>query len=177
MLDSYNKLSRIPSGMDHLLHRVCQAINKRPQSHFVIISDANDFFIKTRLFWMKPAVVPTEILSNHAATSPDKDYLKIYPFDDQYECSTCSRNMCKGKALKNYVRRNGPFTKIYYTGDGSNDACPAQLLSENDVLFVRQGLSLAKIIEKGFYKGLRIRIDAKIVYFDNALTIEEAMMF
>lgn len=121
--------------------------------------------------------MPTEILSNHATYSQDKEYLKIYPYDDQRECPNCPRNMCKGKALKNYVIQNGPFTKIYYSGDGSNDACPAQYLSENDVLFVRQGFSLAKIIEKGTFKGIRVRIVAKIVYFENASTIEEAMMF
>lgn len=176
LAEKIRKLELTPE-MDTVLQKCSSAINRNPKSHLVIISDANDFFISTCLLNLAPPVVPTAILSNHATISPDRKFLKIFPYEDQEECLMCPRNMCKGRALRKYIIENGPFTKIFYAGDGGNDVCPAQYLSEEDTLFVRVGFNLDRIISKGQYRGTDIKIVAKIVYFVDGKQIVDNLLF
>lgn len=55
--------------------------------------------------------------------------------------------MCKKVAiLENFDLAQ--FERVCYFGDGTNDYCPALLLRKEDILFVRKGYSLEKIVAK-----------------------------
>src|SRR5690348_13270557 len=141
--------------MEDLLQEIERARAANSKNHFVILSDANDFFIKTIMSKMKPNVVlPNEIFTNvgritkfppdnnqnsTALRKPAADYLQISPFDEQTECKHCPPNLCKGKVLREYLKAHGPFDEVYYAGDGYNDFCPALELTSNDTLFARTG--------------------------------------
>jgi 2,3-diketo-5-methylthio-1-phosphopentane phosphatase len=165
-------------GMATLLQTITQSTKENPWSKLVIISDANDLFIKTCLSNLSPPVVPDEIITNPSVISQDKPFLQISPYENQTSCPICPKNLCKGTALKKYIQEHGPFTKVFYVGDGANDLCPALVaLSTSDLLFVREGYSLSKILKQGLYKGIEAKTPAEIIYFDNANVIAENMLF
>ena len=59
-----------------------------------------------------------------------------------------------------------------------NDLCPAMKLKEKDIVFVRKGYTLEKIINLGHTKSnIPVKILAKIIYFDKADTIKNNMVF
>jgi len=163
-------------GMIPLLQRIAGSRNSSLNSKFVIVSDANTFFIETYLNSKKPPLIPDAIITNQATIAPE-GYLKLTPYENQTTCQLCPRNLCKGQALQKYIEMKGPFLKVYYVGDGGNDVCPARYLTENDVVFVRRNFIMDKIIAKGYWKGQTIDIKARIVYWDDAGVIEEEMEF
>ncbi|ODM95766.1 Pyridoxal phosphate phosphatase PHOSPHO2 [Orchesella cincta] len=163
-------------GMIELLQRISESRNVHHHSKLVVISDANTFFIQTFLTSRRPPLIADAIITNQADKT-DEGYLKLTPYEQQQACPLCPRNLCKGAALERYIELKGPFNKVYYTGDGGNDVCPAMKLTENDVVFVRKNFAMEKIIAHGNWKGQNIDIKAKIVYWDDAKTIEEEMDF
>jgi len=179
------KLELVP-GMKGLLSRIIEARAEDQSSKLVIISDANDVFIKTLLNKLEPPVLPdlvvtnlTQISTPNANNSDSENaeipYLKVIPYEDQKECRICPKNLCKGAALLKYMEQEGPFDKIFYTGDGRNDICPGLKLRENDVLFVRRGFALEKCIKAGKVYDTSFKILAKIVYFEDGSEIQEEM--
>jgi hypothetical protein len=61
-----------------------------------------------------------------------------------HSCKRCPPNLCKSQVLLDILQRTEQTTanrpRIVYVGDGSNDACPAlNVLNENDVLLARGG--------------------------------------
>jgi hypothetical protein len=69
---------------------------------------------------------------------------------------------------------------VYYVGDGHNDLCPALRLSTKDLLFVRKGFGLEKILNgKMKVKGrpaieeVGKEIKAKTTFWDNAHVIRD----
>lgn len=146
------------------------------RSKLIIISDANTFFIENFLSSLKPPVIPDAMITNQA-TKTGEGYLKLTPYENQTECPFCPRNLCKGNALVKYIAKKGPFERVFYTGDGGNDVCPVTRLSEKDVVFVRKGFAMEKIIKHGTWKGQRIEIKAKIVYWENAKEIDREMQY
>jgi len=163
-------------GMIPLLQRIASSRNNNPNSKFVIVSDANTFFIQTYLNSRNPPLIPDAIITNQA-TKTDEGYLKLTPYEHQQTCPLCPRNLCKGQALQRYIDLKGPFHRVYYTGDGGNDVCAARTLTENDVVFVRRNFAMEKIIAHGTWKGQTIEIKARIVYWDDANVIEDEMDF
>ncbi|CAL8074499.1 unnamed protein product [Orchesella dallaii] len=163
-------------GMIDLLQTISTSRNTHHHSKLLLISDANTFFIQTFLTSRRPPLIADAIITNQADKT-DEGYLKLTPYEQQQACPLCPRNLCKGAALERYIEMKGPFNKVYYTGDGGNDVCPAMKLTENDVVFVRKNFAMEKIIAHGNWKGQNIDIKAKIVYWDDAKTIEEEMEF
>lgn len=58
--------------------------------------------------------------------------------------------MCKRQILQ--LHRNShpagtAATRVLYVGDGGNDLCPAQSLGPEDVVFVRAGYALEKLLQ------------------------------
>lgn len=163
--------------MPHLLHRIVAArAASRHDSKLIIVSDANTFFIETFLSSLKPPVIPDAMITNHAEKTED-GFLKLTPYECQTECPFCPRNLCKGSALLRYMERKGPFERVFYTGDGGNDICPAIKLSENDVVFVRKDFAMDKILKHGTWKGQIIEIKARVIFWDSAKEIEREMDF
>ncbi len=81
------------------------------------------------------------------------------------------------KALTKYISKKGPFEKVYYTGDGGNDVCPALRLTDADIVFVRKNYAMDKILKHGVWKGQTLEVKARIVYWENAKEIEREMIF
>ena len=159
--------------MGDLLVRIGQSVKTNPENHLVIMSDANDLFIKARMAALEVPV--NAIFTNPATLSADGSLLQISPFENQTCCQVCPVNLCKGKVLEKYIEEKGPFDRVYYFGDGGNDYCPASKLGENDTVFVREGYKLAKLIREGKYKGMDVDIKAKVIFFSDARTIIDSL--
>jgi pyridoxal phosphate phosphatase PHOSPHO2 len=164
-------------GMPHLLHKIVLArAALHHNSKLIIVSDANTFFIETFLSGLKPSVTPDAMLTNLAEKTEDGN-LKLTPYENQTACNLCPRNLCKGNALLKYISKKGPFERVFYTGDGGNDICPATKLTENDVVFVRKNFAMDKILKHGTWKGQNVIIKAKVVLWENAKEIEREIQF
>ena len=44
------------------------------------------------------------------------------------------------------LRKQKPYKRIIYCGDGANDLCPAQQLQQQDVVLARKGYDLDRLI-------------------------------
>ena len=125
------------------------------------LSDANSFFIDT---YLSSFVTPDALITNQAEKT-EEGYLKLTPYECQTECPFCPRSLCKGAALTKYISKKGPFEKVYYTGDGGNDVCPALRLTDADIVFARKNYAMDK---HGVWKGQTLEVKARIVYWENS---------
>lgn len=50
-------------GMEDLLQRIRKTREKDPSNHFIVISDANDFFIETAMSKIIPNVEPNKVFT------------------------------------------------------------------------------------------------------------------
>ena len=71
----------------------------------------------------------------------------MQPYESQTECDLSERNLCKGKVMLEYIKKQN-YSFVCYAGDGGNDFCPIQKLTQNDLAFVRKGYALEKKIPK-----------------------------
>ncbi|KMS96036.1 hypothetical protein BVRB_002650 isoform A [Beta vulgaris subsp. vulgaris] len=118
-----------------------------------IVSDANQFFIKTILEQHQLFGFFTEIITN--PTSVDDDgRLRIVPYHDfklsPHGCTLCPSHMCKGMILERiqaFSRQNGKNITIYI-GDGGGDYCPSLKLGENDHVMPRKKFPLWERIHR-----------------------------
>ncbi|XP_051871921.1 pyridoxal phosphate phosphatase PHOSPHO2 [Pristis pectinata] len=132
-------------GMIDLLKFICQ---NKDRVDCIIISDSNTVFISWILEFTNTSLAFDSILTN-PATFDEQGYLRIENFHS-HNCPQCPDNLCKRKALVNFVadqlKVGVQYKKIIYTGDGGNDLCPIESLEENDVAMVRKGYKLEKLI-------------------------------
>lgn len=98
--------------------------------------------------------------------------LSISPFEFQTECKICPKNLCKGSAILKYMETKGPFTRVFYTGDGKNDVCPALKLNQRDVVFVRKNYTMYKKVLKSTNS---LGITAKLVFWEDAQVIQSTI--
>ncbi|XP_072117994.1 pyridoxal phosphate phosphatase PHOSPHO2 [Mobula birostris] len=135
------------SGMVDLLKFICQ-IKKHVDC--IIISDSNTVFINWILESTNTRLAFDSILTN-PATFDEQGYLRIESFHS-HSCPQCPDNLCKRKALNEFVanqlKLGVQYKKIIYIGDGGNDLCPIESLKENDVAMVRKGYRLEKLIDE-----------------------------
>jgi Haloacid Dehalogenase superfamily, subfamily IB, phosphoserine phosphatase-like/2,3-diketo-5-methylthio-1-phosphopentane phosphatase len=115
----------------------------------IIVSDANSVFIKDWLSYASLTHIFERVFTNPACY--DKDgCLKIEMYHLQDFCKLSTKNLCKGHILDLYIAERAAvgvkFSKIAYVGDGRNDLCPSLRLSENDLVFPREGFLLDKFI-------------------------------
>ncbi|XP_021095714.1 phosphoethanolamine/phosphocholine phosphatase isoform X4 [Heterocephalus glaber] len=116
----------------------------------ILISDANTFGIESALRAAGHHGLFRRILSN--PSGPDaQGQLALRPFH-AHGCTRCPANMCKHKALSEYLReraRDGVhFERLFYVGDGANDFCPMGLLAGGDVAFPRRGYPMHRLIQE-----------------------------
>ncbi|XP_021838790.1 thiamine phosphate phosphatase-like protein [Spinacia oleracea] len=117
-----------------------------------IVSDANQFFIKTILEQYQLFGFFKEIITN--PTSVDNDgRLRIAPYHGfelcPHGCTLCPSNMCKGMILKHIQTSAGEIgikSTAIYIGDGGGDYCPSLKLGENDHVMPRKKFPLWKHI-------------------------------
>jgi pyridoxal phosphate phosphatase PHOSPHO2 len=171
--------------MEDLFRKIDGARKNESASQFIIVSDANDFFIKTILSQIEPAIPPNAIFTNSTIETKVFDgntkhrftYLQVVPFDNQRDCDICPPNLCKGKVLRNYLKKHGPFQNVYYVGDGHNDFCPALELTGDDTLFVRRGFRLEKLLAKPCVGKHSTVLKCSIVFWNDANDIAPFMQF
>lgn len=124
-----------------------------------IVSDANDVFIEA--FLKHHDVKATSVLTN--PTVVEHHLLRLKPMMVDHGCDMgCPPNQCKSilcrDLLKEHQQLHGeggaPRPQLVYFGDGGNDFCPvANVLNEDDVVFVREDLSKPKAL--GLSKRLK----------------------
>jgi len=89
------------------------------------------------------------IYTNPAAFDAD-GCLTLQPYHHQDWCPLSSANMCKGDILDSHrfngsqLQQQQSYDLVAYVGDGSNDLCPSLRLKPSDIVFARQGYSLAQ---------------------------------
>lgn len=116
-----------------------------------IVSDANQFFIKTILEQYQLFGLFKEIITNPTFVD-DEGRLRIVPYHDfklcPHGCTLCPSNMCKGMILERiqaFAVKNGKNSTIYI-GDGGGDYCPSLKLGKNDHVMPRKMFPLWKRI-------------------------------
>ncbi|KNZ72900.1 Pyridoxal phosphate phosphatase PHOSPHO2 [Termitomyces sp. J132] len=168
--------------------RATSKLKSEGKTTFFCLSNANSVFISTILKVTPFPSHPTRFqlsflqskgldnLFDQITTNPaewdDTGLLKLRrrvdPNGPQHTCKVgCSPNMCKGEELDAFIKQHGPFDRIVYTGDGSNDFCPVLRLRSQDIVCCRLHRGLQKRInEEG---GLK----AEIRYWAGAWEAEE----
>ena len=115
-----------------------------------VVSDANTFYIST---WLDHAglaaeLPPAAVFTNPAAFDAD-GRLRIQPFVPRggapHGCARCPPNMCKGAILDALVPAGA---RVFYSGDGGGDVCPALRLRAGSVAAARAGCEMAKTLAK-----------------------------
>ncbi|KAG5718447.1 Pyridoxal phosphate phosphatase PHOSPHO2 [Termitomyces sp. T112] len=151
--------------------RATSKLKSEGKTTFFCLSNANSVFISTILKSKGLDNLFDQITTNPAEWD-DTGLLKLRrrvdPNGPQHTCKVgCSPNMCKGEELDAFIKQHGPFDRIVYTGDGSNDFCPVLRLRSQDIVCCRLHRGLQKRInEEG---GLK----AEIRYWAGAWEAEE----
>ncbi|CAD8211190.1 unnamed protein product [Paramecium pentaurelia] len=147
----------LTQGFDELLNFIRK---NKEQIECIIASDSNTFFIDSILEKQDIKDVFDKIYTNPVQIIDEME-ISIFPYHKN-ECeSTCPRNMCKRTIiLDNYQLNN--YEKVCYFGDGKNDYCPGTILRKEDIIFVRKGYGLEKLINQ---KDL----ECEKVYFESGI--------
>ncbi|XP_021750952.1 thiamine phosphate phosphatase-like protein [Chenopodium quinoa] len=116
-----------------------------------IVSDANQFYIKTILEQYHLLEFFKEVTTNPTFVD-DEGRFRIMPYHDSkllpHGCNLCPPHMCKGLILERIqtsAEENGKSTTIYI-GDGGGDYCPSLKLRGNDHVMPRKNFPLWKRI-------------------------------
>ena len=116
---------------------------------FIILSDANSFFINEILAFHHISEYFSMIVTNPAYFDSN-EILNILPFQSiecNHNCPHCPKNLCKGKELSKIISQleeEGQMLRIIYVGDGSGDYCPTLRLNAKDTVCCRKNWSLHK---------------------------------
>ncbi|XP_050085842.1 pyridoxal phosphate phosphatase PHOSPHO2-like [Anopheles aquasalis] len=124
--------------------KACIANLVRHGFHVIIISDSNSEFIRLWNDFNDIGRYIHTVFTNPAKFDPASGLLELRPYHYQTECSLSSKNLCKGKIMDEFLRRqreerNVEYEKIFYAGDGKNDVCPMLRLGRNGYACARRG--------------------------------------
>jgi pyridoxal phosphate phosphatase PHOSPHO2 len=144
--------------MDPTLIRAIETLKQSETTkvHLVIASDANTVFIEEILAANGLGNdVFAKVYTNSGLWSAD-DVLDVQPYQPlgkPHGCPhDCPKNMCKTSILekaKDELQLNKAVRlRTIYVGDGGNDFCPSLSLTTGDLVLVREGFTLQKLIEK-----------------------------
>lgn len=118
----------------------------------IIISDSNSQFIRD---WNDAHDLTNDFAQvyTNPAHFDERGMLVLKPYERQTDCNLSAVNLCKGKALSEFISRrredkNIRYEHVFYVGDGMNDICPALRLSEADFACMRIDYSMDKRIKK-----------------------------
>lgn len=135
----------------HALHS-----SQDPSIKLMIASDANTIFIDEILKANSVKEGTFNRVFTNPATWTEVDAIQVEPYQSvssPHKCPRgCSANMCKTSILQRARKvldlEHAEEVQIVYAGDGGNDYCPSLSLSASDLVLVREGLVLQKLIEK-----------------------------
>ncbi|XP_067930441.1 pyridoxal phosphate phosphatase PHOSPHO2-like [Watersipora subatra] len=160
--------SRPVKGMMELFQHFAQG-----QYEVIILSDANQLFIEWLLKDYGIYEQVEQVYANPVKCSDGK-LIETYYHENQDWCSLSSKNLCKGKALKDHVeqkRASGvTYSRIIYIGDGENDYCPTLELSTGDYVFARKSFDLERKIKDNISE-----VAAKVFYWESGKEILQAL--
>jgi len=152
--DFHHTLNQLP-----LVHGLYDCITELHKlgGEIIVISDANYYFIQHVLKHHNLLKHISKIFSNPSGFDA-KGQLIIRPYMSNLKCTFSSRNLCKGKVLKDYVKmrklEGQKFLFVGFAGDGINDFCPMRTLRKTDIAFPRADFSIADFITKQGKDGL-----------------------
>uniref|UniRef100_A0AAY4E3C1 Phosphatase n=1 Tax=Denticeps clupeoides TaxID=299321 RepID=A0AAY4E3C1_9TELE len=116
----------------------------------IIISDSNSMFIEWILGAAGVQAAVDEVFTNPASID-GRGYM-VVRCCHSHDCSRCPVNLCKKKALQDFTDSQGErgvrYQRRCYVGDGRNDLCPVECLSEDDVAMPRKGYALERLLSK-----------------------------
>ncbi|KEF51272.1 uncharacterized protein A1O9_12622 [Exophiala aquamarina CBS 119918] len=143
--------------MDPILISALQKLNASqiPAVKLIIASDSNTIFINEIL---KANAVPEgtfALVYTNDATWTTADAIQVEPYQplsSPHQCPrSCPANMCKTtivqRARKALGLESAQQLQTVYIGDGGNDFCPSLSLSVSDLVLVRDGLALQRLID------------------------------
>lgn len=125
----------------------------------IIISDANEYYIRTILNHLGIEQLFAKVYSNYAMIIEDRLSITSYQSrNNPHQCTRCPKNLCKGKVLMEFLQQSGSnYHPILYIGDGGGDYCPTTLLTnENDIILCRQDWSLHRRLLSSPPSGAKI---------------------
>lgn len=130
--------------------------SQSPPAKLVIASDANTIFINEILSanGIEDGTF-CAVYTNHGSWSAN-DVVQVEPYqpsDTPHNCPrACPVNMCKSSILRRAMTElqlvDVKDLRTVYVGDGGNDFCPSLSLSAADLVLVREGFALQRLIEK-----------------------------
>ncbi|KAI8803254.1 phosphatase phospho-type [Cladochytrium replicatum] len=125
-----------------------------------ILSDANQFSIATVLKHYGLYEHFSKIITNRADVSEGK--LKVAPWNTEpHACENgCTYNLCKGSEILKIIDRSR-HSRVVYLGDGRNDFCPATKLQKGDIVLVRTGRALERIMKSGDAEAAKVVADVR----------------
>ncbi len=131
----------------------------------IIVSDANEYNIKTILHHHNLLDYFTHIISNPTTLDANTSLFKVHPFFtdiNSHNCNECPKNLCKTQAIKDYISSKYiEKPRIIYIGDGANDFCPvSNYLNKDDICLCRNNYHLHKLIKES-------QVNPKIMSWDN----------
>jgi pyridoxal phosphate phosphatase PHOSPHO2 len=115
----------------------------------------------------------SHVYTNPGTLSPDGQLL-VVPHHN-HACMACPVNMCKREILQAHCQSLSTSLqrpRIAYVGDGGNDLCPAQSMGPDDILFVRAGYALEKMLQE---PAVRTTVKAKVHVWTSAAEILEVL--
>lgn len=161
------------SGSLHLYHpKLCATLGPGQSCACV---QCNDWCLMPAVY-DRCCVVTT--LRSHVYTNPatlTAQGLAVMPYHS-HDCPVCPVNMCKGRILQQHRQMllgGSSSHSVVYVGDGSNDLCPAQRLGPGDVVMVRAGYALDKLLQDPAVKST---VTAKVHRWSHAAEIERVLL-
>jgi pyridoxal phosphate phosphatase PHOSPHO2 len=144
--------------IDPTLRRALKTLKhcQDPQTKLAIASDANTVFIEEILDANDIESGTFASIYTNSGTWSANDVLDVQPYQPlaiPHGCPrACPPNMCKTtileRALRDIELGNVEDLRTIYVGDGGNDFCPSLSLKATDLVLVREGLALHKLIDK-----------------------------
>ena len=128
--------------------KAVSAVHENKGANCIIVSDSNMLFIDMIIEECGVKDKISSVISNPAHFD-ENERLHVEHYHS-HECGNCKRtpNMCKGTAVKEYLREHSGYERVVYVGDGRNDLCPCLKLTGKDVVICREGYALATELEK-----------------------------
>lgn len=129
------------------------------ETTLAIISDSNTKYIDTLLTHHKVRQLFGDNIITNRGEILETDQIVVHKRHDpetkgHHGCPNgCAINLCKGHEILEFIKENGPFDYVVYSGDGKNDWCPSTKLSSTDYVCPRVGYRLEKIINNDKTEG------------------------
>ncbi|KJE93897.1 hypothetical protein CAOG_04615 [Capsaspora owczarzaki ATCC 30864] len=144
--DISRSLKATPLSLE--MQEVLRTLTASGKVDVVVLSDANEFFIRETLQHYNLLEHVSLIISNPFLHDPRFTILPFSPTrHSDHICTLCNDNMCKGTVL-DYILDKTEYHRVVYIGDGGNDFCPSTRLCSSDVVMARDGFHLVRLLRK-----------------------------